>query len=193
MRSHHFSERIQVPKDRISVRKSYTALKNSGKIWNNINNLPLNTNKSKILITSNISKSLQNFKLEAQVGQKRSPGLGWSWYVTLCHGGHLGYQIRLPLVIQNLMLFEEFQDCHHGRFLGNWNWMIQQFWIPIYPDASHQVLAQSDLLFGRRCDLKKLKMAAILDIGTRILAIPNFHITPMPPIMFKLNQTFTLR
>ena len=36
-------------------------------------------------------------------------------------------------------------------------------------DAYHQVLTQSDLLFGRRCRLKKFKMAtmaAILDIGT---------------------------
>ena len=34
------------------------------------------------------------------------------------------------------------------------------------PDASHQVLAQPDLLFGRRCGLKNFKIAAILDIGT---------------------------
>ena len=45
----------------------------------------------------------------------------WSWYITLCHGSHLGYQIRLPLAIENLM-FEEFQDCHHGCHLGYWNW-----------------------------------------------------------------------
>ena len=36
---------------------------------------------------------------------------------------------------------------------------------PFHPDASHQVSAQPDLLFGRRCDLKNFKMAAILDIG----------------------------
>ena len=41
----------------------------------------------------------------------RSLGLDWSWYVTLCHSGHLGYQIRVPLAIENLM-FVEFQDCH---------------------------------------------------------------------------------
>ena len=33
-------------------------------------------------------------------------------------------------------------------------------------DASHQVLNQSDLWFGRRCRLKNNKMVAILDIGT---------------------------
>ena len=37
---------------------------------------------------------------------------------------------------------------------------------PFQPDASHQVSAQPDLLFGRRCDLNNFKMAAILDIGT---------------------------
>ena len=38
-----------------------------------------------------------------------------------------------------------------------------------HPDASHQVQAQSELLFWRRCGLKNIKMvtmAAILDIGT---------------------------
>ena len=39
-----------------------------------------------------------------------------------------------------------------------------------HSDASHQVSAQSDLRFGRRCHLKNFKMAtveAILDIGTQ--------------------------
>ena len=35
-----------------------------------------------------------------------------------------------------------------------------------HPDASHQVLAQPDLLFGRRCGLKNFKTATILDIET---------------------------
>ena len=40
-----------------------------------------------------------------------------------------------------------------------------------HPDASHQVLAQFDLRFGRRCGLKNFKMAvmaASLDIGTEL-------------------------
>ena len=37
---------------------------------------------------------------------------------------------------------------------------------PSHTNASHQVLAQPDLLFGRRCGLKNFKMVAILDIGT---------------------------
>ena len=48
---------------------------------------------------------------------------------------------------------------------------------PCHPDAAHQVPTQSDLLFGRRCGLK-------------ILAILNFRNTPMPPIKFKLSQTY---
>ena len=35
-------------------------------------------------------------------------------------------------------------------------------------DASHQVSAQSDLQFRRRCHLKNFKMAAILDIGMEL-------------------------
>ena len=38
---------------------------------------------------------------------------------------------------------------------------------PCYPDASHQVSTQPDLLFERRHGLKNFKMAAILDIGTQ--------------------------
>ena len=61
---------------------------------------------------------------------------------------------------------------------------------PFHADVSHQVSAQPDLLFGRRYDVKNLKMVTILDIGKkRILAILNVHNTLMPPIMFKLNQT----
>ena len=37
---------------------------------------------------------------------------------------------------------------------------------PCRPDASHQVSALPDLLFGRRCGLKNFKMAAIMDIET---------------------------
>ena len=67
-------------------------------------------------------------------------------------------------------------------------------------DASHQVLAQSNLWFGRRCCLKNFKMAAnvaILDIhlgyqNETILAILNLYVAPMPPIKFWLNQTYGL-
>ena len=65
------------------------------------------------------------------------------------------------------MSFEEFQD---GRHLAYWNgndFCNSESLCHCY--ASHQVLAQSDLRFGRRCHLKNFKMAtmaAILDIGT---------------------------
>ena len=32
-----------------------------------------------------------------------------------------------------------------------------------HPDASHQVSAQSDLRFGRKCDLKFFKVATMAD------------------------------
>ena len=52
-------------------------------------------------------------------------------------------------------------------------------------NASHQVSAQSDLRFGRRCSLTNFKMAAMaatLDIETeRVLAILNLNVATMPP------------
>ena len=62
-----------------------------------------------------------------------------------------------------------------------------------YPNASYQVLAQSDLQFGSRWGLKIFKMAtlgAISDIGPQILAILNLNVTPMPPIKFRLNPYY---
>ena len=60
------------------------------------------------------------------------------------------------------MLFEEFQD---GSHLGHQNKTILAILNLCRSNASHQVLAQSDLLFGR-CRLKNFKMAeaAIFDI-----------------------------
>ena len=63
-------------------------------------------------------------------------------------------------------------------------------------DASHQVLAQSDLRFGRRYRLKNFKMAAYGGhLGYRngtILIILNLCVTVMPPIKFWLNSTYSL-
>ena len=62
------------------------------------------------------------------------------------------------------MSFEEFQDGH----LGHKNGMILAILNLCHCDASHQVLAQSDLWSGR-CRLKNFKMAAMaasLDIRT---------------------------
>ena len=64
-------------------------------------------------------------------------------------------------------------------------------------DASHQVSAQSDLWFWRRCCLKNFKVAAVAAIylgyrkGT-MLAILNLCVTVMPPIKFQLNRTYGL-
>ena len=61
-------------------------------------------------------------------------------------------------------------------------------------DISHQVSAESDLGFGRRCRLKNFKMAANGDhFGYRngmILAILNLHVATMPPTKFHLNPTY---
>ena len=92
------------------------------------------------------------------------------------------------------MSFEVFQDGHNGGHLGYGNRTILailnlynspkppiKFQLNLtyclgldseslcHCDASHQVLAQSNFQFGRRCRLKNFKMAtmaAILDIGT---------------------------
>ena len=120
-------------------------------------------------------------KLEAQVGQKSLAGLGWSWYVILCHGGHLGYQIRLPLAIHNLMLFEEFQDCNSEA--------LCRF------DASHQVPAQSTYGLGgdvvwRISRWPPWQPSWILN--EMILAILILCVTVMHPIKFWLNPTYGL-
>ena len=67
------------------------------------------------------------------------------------------------------------------------------FWFPFTAlPVWWLVLAQSDLRFGRRCGLKNFKMAAIyLGYWNRTsLAILNFLNTTMPPIKFKLSQTY---
>ena len=48
------------------------------------------------------------------------------------------------------------------------------------PEASDQVLAQSDLRFRRRCGLKNFKMSTMV-------AILNLYVTPISPIKFLLN------
>ena len=107
------------------------------------------------------------------------------------HGGHFGYlngtilAFLNPYVLQWLpssfgsiqlmvweeMLFEEFQDGCRSGHLGCQNGTILAILKSLcHCDASHQVLAQSDLPFGRRCLLKNFKiasMAAILDIRTK--------------------------
>ena len=81
---------------------------------------------------------------------------------------NLGYQIRLPVAIQNLMLFEEFQIATTAAILDIWTERFSNPKSPCHPHAFQPVSAQSDLRFGRRCGFKNFKMAAmaaILDIG----------------------------
>ena len=82
-------------------------------------------------------------------------------------------------------MFEEFQ----------WpSWISEQndfsnFESLCHCDASHQVLAQSDLQFGRRCGLNGSHLGYWN--GT-ILAILNLCVTVMPPIKSQLNRTYGL-
>ena len=64
-----------------------------------------------------------------------------------------------------LMLFEEFQDRTMAAILDFGIEWFSNSESPFYSDAFHQVSVRPDLLFGRRCDLKNFKMAAILDFG----------------------------
>ena len=78
------------------------------------------------------------------------------------------------------MLFEEFQDGI----------------LDIGTEAYHQVLAQYDLRFGRRCHLKNFKMpdghhgSHLGHWNGTILAILNLCLATMPPTMFQLNPTY---
>ena len=97
------------------------------------------------------------------MGQK---SLTWITQVMiLCHGSHLGYQSRIwCLKCFKIATMAATLDIGAKWFSNSES--------PYHPDASYQVLAQSDLLFGRRCGLKNFKMvpmAAILDIDWLIV------------------------
>ena len=67
------------------------------------------------------------------------------------------------------MLTEDFQDGHNGGHRGISEWTdFSNSESLCRSNASHPVLAQSDLWFGRRCCLKNFKMAA-QDIRTEQL------------------------
>ena len=57
-------------------------------------------------------------------------------------------------------------------------------------DASHQVTAQSDLRFERRCRLKNFKIGHLGYRNGTILAILTLHVARIPPTKFQLNQTY---
>ena len=63
------------------------------------------------------------------------------------------------------MSFEEFQDGRRPSWILERNDFSNSESL-CHCDASHQVLAQSNLRFGRRLRLKNFKMA-ILDIGMK--------------------------
>ena len=115
------------------------------------------------------------------------------WFEELqdgCHGGHLGYLNGRILTILNLCVtvmlpIKFWLNLTYGfggdviRRISRWHpwwpsWISERYNFSnseslCSSNASHQVLAQSHLQFGRRCRLKYFKMAAmvaILDMGT---------------------------
>ena len=115
-----------------------------------------------------------------------------------CCGGHLGYWNETILAILNLCVtamppIKFWLNLTYGLW-GEVVWKISK-WPPWRPSwiskrnyfsnseslchcdaSSHQVSAQSDLWFGRRCHLK--------------IAILNLHVATIPPIKFQLNPTY---
>ena len=82
-------------------------------------------------------------------------------------------------------------DCHHGPHLGYWNWMIQQFWISISPWCLPSSFSSTWLTVWEEMWFEEFQNGSHLGHwNIRILAILNFNITLMPPIMFKLIQTY---
>ena len=91
------------------------------------------------------------------------------------------------------MLFEKFQDCHHSRHLGYWNWTMQQFWISMSPRCLPWSFASTWLTVWEEIWFEEFQAGGHLGHWNRwTLAILKFHNTPMPPIMFKHNQIYHL-
>ena len=89
------------------------------------------------------------------------------------------------------MWFQDFQDGHPVE--AKWNDLSKSESL-CHSNASHQVSAQYNLWF-KRCHLKNFKLATMGHLGYRngtILVILNLYVTPMPPIKFWLNLTYSL-
>ena len=89
------------------------------------------------------------------------------------------------------MLFEEFQDCHHGCHLGYWNWTIQQFWISMSLSCLPSNFSSTWRTVWEEMWYEEFQDGDHLGHwNRRTLAILNFHNIPMDSIKFKLNQTY---
>ena len=80
------------------------------------------------------------------------------------------------------MWFEEFQDGSYG---GQPSWMSEHHEFtnsesPYHPHASHQVLAQSDLMFGSKMWFEDFQDGQLGYRKGSILAILNLHFPLMP-------------
>ena len=89
---------------------------------------------------------------------------------------------------------EDFQDDRYGSHLiserNNFSNFKSQCGTNA-SNASHQVLAQSNLGFGSRCGFKIFKMVA--QAGISWIVILNLYVAPMLPIKFQLNPTYGFR
>ena len=122
-----------------------------------------------------------------------------------CHDSHLGYQNGTILAILNLYLLNLYVPLMPpirsvSIWFTVWGAMSFEEWRPSWiaewndfsnsgstclPSASHQVSAQSNLQFERRCCLKNFKMVAILAIRTEWFK--QFWISTL--LWFLLNLT----
>ena len=124
------------------------------------------------------------------------------------HGGNLGYRNRTILAILNHCV-TVLPPIKFWLWWPSWISRISR-WPPWRPswiserndfsnseslchcDASHQVLAQSDLRFGRRYHLKNFKMATMAPSWLseqNDLAILNLCVTVMTPIMAAMRPS----
>ena len=119
------------------------------------------------------------------------------------HAGQHGYRNRTSLAIWNFLDAQMLPKKYllnptNPRSGADIDWRFYRWvpwrpsWIserndfgnqesPCRPNASHQVSAQSDFPFGRRCRFNYFKMAAIvaiLDIGTDDLSNSEFPFCP---------------
>ena len=90
-----------------------------------------------------------------------------------------------------LMLFEEFQDRTMAAILDIGIEWFSKFWISILPWCFPSSFGSTWLTVWEEMWFEEFQDGDHLwHWKRRILAVLNFHNTPVPPIMFKVNQTY---
>ena len=132
----------------------------------------------------------KNGQLEAQVGQK---WLIWIRLIMICYivpwwPSWLSDQIAFSNSESSVVW--SFKIATMAIILDTGTEWFSNSESPFHPDASHQVSAQPDTVWEEMWFQEFQDGSHLGHWNRRILAILNLHITPMPPIMFKLNQTY---